>query len=166
MPGDRRQRRDADDLSWSLALPGLAPPPAVGRDGVLRLPGICLPAPRHHGEERQVHRVRPGSQPGSGQTDEQDRLWWHFRRLTNLTREQLTALIGPVIRGWLAYYGRFRHSELRPLLARINYRVQQWIRHKYRRLRAHKAMKRAWDRITAQMPGLLPHWRWETGAWY
>jgi RNA-directed DNA polymerase len=74
--------------------------------------------------------------------------------------------IGPVIRGWMAYYGRFRHSELHPLLARINRRVQQWIRAKYRRLRACRAMKRAWDRITAQTPGLLPHWRWETGAWY
>jgi RNA-directed DNA polymerase len=91
---------------------------------------------------------------------------WHFRTLTNLTWEQLTALIGPVIRGWMAYYGRFRHSELHPLLARINYRVQQWIRAKYRRLRPYRAMKRAWDRITTQMPGLLPHWRWETGAWY
>jgi RNA-directed DNA polymerase len=91
---------------------------------------------------------------------------WHLRRHTNLTWEQLTDWIGPVIRGWMTYYGRFRHSELHPLLARINRRVQQWIRAKYRRLRAYRAMKRAWDRITAQMPGLLPHWRWETGAWY
>ena len=74
---------------------------------------------------------------------------------------------GPaVICGWMACYGRFRHSELHPLLARINRRVQQWIRAKYRRLRAYRAMKRAWDRITTQMPGLLPHWRWEIGAWY
>lgn len=91
---------------------------------------------------------------------------WHLRRHANLTWEQLTDWIGPVIRGWMAYYGRFRHSELHPLLARINRRVQQWIRAKYRRLRAYRAMKRAWDRITAQMPGLLPHWRWQTGAWY
>jgi RNA-directed DNA polymerase len=91
---------------------------------------------------------------------------WHLRRHTNLTWEQLTDWIGPVIRGWMAYYGRFRHSELHPLLSRINRRVQQWIRRKYRRLRPYPAMKRAWDRITAQTPGLLPHWRWETGAWY
>jgi hypothetical protein len=91
---------------------------------------------------------------------------WHLRRHTNLTWEHLVAWIGPVIRGWMAYYGRFRHSGLRPLLSRINHRVQQWIRAKYRRLKAYRAMKRAWDRITAQMPGLLPHWRWETGAWY
>ena len=91
---------------------------------------------------------------------------WRLHRLTNLTWEQLTGLIGPVIRGWMTYYGRFRHSGLHPLLARINYHVQEWIRAKYRRLRPYKAMKRAWNRITAQMLGLLPHWRWETGARY
>lgn len=68
---------------------------------------------------------------------------WRLRKLTDLTWEQLAGLIGPVIRGWMAYYGRFRHSELDPLLARINYHVQEWIRAKYRRLRPFKAMKRA-----------------------
>lgn len=51
-------------------------------------------------------------------------------------------------------------------VARINWHVQEWIGRKYRRLKPYKAMKRAWNRITAQSPGLLPHWRWETGAWY
>ena len=91
---------------------------------------------------------------------------WHLRKLTNLTWAQLTGWIGPVIRGWMAYYGRFRHSGLHPLLARINYHVQEWIRAKYRRLRPLKAMKRAWNRITTQTPGLLPHWRWVTSAGY
>ena len=91
---------------------------------------------------------------------------WRLHRLTDLTWEQLAGWIGPVIRGWMAYYGRFRRSVLDPLLARINYHVQKWIRRKYRRLRPYRAMKRAWNRITAQTPGLLPHWRWVTGAWY
>ena len=91
---------------------------------------------------------------------------WQLHRLTALTWEQLAGWIGPVIRGWMAYYGRFRHSELHPLLARINWHVQEWIRRKYRRLKPFKAMKRAWNRITTQKPGLLPHWRWQTGAWY
>lgn len=56
----------------------------------------------------------------------------------------------------MACYGRFRHSVLDPLLARINHHVQKWIRRKYRRLRPYRAMKRAWNRVTAQMPGLLP----------
>jgi hypothetical protein len=37
------------------------------------------------------------------------------------------------------------------------------IRLRYRRLKPYRAMKRAWDRITAQTPGLLPHWRWDRG---
>ena len=53
---------------------------------------------------------------------------WQLRRLTNLTWEQLTGLIGPVIRGWMAYYGRFRRSGLHPRLARINYHVQERIK--------------------------------------
>jgi RNA-directed DNA polymerase len=52
---------------------------------------------------------------------------WHLRRHTNLTREQLAGWIGPVIRGWMAYYGRFRHSVLDPLLARIIYHVNRAI---------------------------------------
>ena len=55
---------------------------------------------------------------------------WRLHRRTDLTWEQLAGWIGPVIRGWMAYYGRFRHSELHPLLARINYHVQEWIRRK------------------------------------
>jgi hypothetical protein len=54
---------------------------------------------------------------------------------TDLTWEKLAGWIVPVIRGWMAYYGRFRRSVLDPLLARINHHVQKWIRRKYRRLR-------------------------------
>jgi len=35
---------------------------------------------------------------------------WRLHRLTDLTWEQLAGWIGPVIRGWMAYYGRFRRS--------------------------------------------------------
>ena len=62
--------------------------------------------------------------------------------------------------------GKFRRSELYSLLARINYYLRKWVRAKYKRLRPVRAMLRAWERVTAQYPGLLPHWRWVTGAWY
>lgn len=91
---------------------------------------------------------------------------WQLHRHVSLTWEQLTDWIAPVIQGWMAYYGRFRPSGLYCLLARINYHVQKWVRAKYKRLRPVKAMLRAWKRITDQNPGLLPHWRWVTGAWY
>ena len=91
---------------------------------------------------------------------------WQLHRHVNLTWEQLAGWISPVIRGWMAYYGKFRRSELYSLLARINYHVRKWVRAKYKRLRPVRAMLRAWKRVATQNPGLLPHWRWVTGAWY
>ena len=91
---------------------------------------------------------------------------WQLHHHVSLTWDQLVHWIAPVIRGWMAYYGRYRRSELFPLLARINYHLQKWLRAKYRRLKGFKAMIAAWDRVTTQSPGLLPHWRWVTHSWY
>lgn len=44
----------------------------------------------------------------------------------------LARMINPVLRGWLAYYGRFYRSALYPLFDRINDRLMRWIRKKYR----------------------------------
>ena len=71
---DRSRPGAAPGQDQDHLLQGLPPPQAMGRAGVLRLPGLCLPSQRHHGEERQVHRVRPGSQPEGGQADERGRL--------------------------------------------------------------------------------------------
>ena len=91
---------------------------------------------------------------------------WHLHRHVNLTWTQLTRWIGPVIRGWMSYYGRYFRSELYPLLARVNHHVMRWLRAKYRRLRSFKALWRAWDRVTTRHPNALPHWQWVTGAWW
>jgi RNA-directed DNA polymerase len=91
---------------------------------------------------------------------------WQLHRHVRLTWDQLTDWIAPIIAGWMDYYGRYRKSGLYSLLARINHHIQRWIRAKYKRLRPTRAMLRAWDRITAQAPGMLPHWKWVTEAWY
>ncbi len=88
---------------------------------------------------------------------------WQLSRHVNLTWTQLAQWIGPVIRGWMSYYGRYYRSALYPLLARVNYHVQQWLRRKYRRLRSLRALARAWKRATSQNPNALPHWKWTTG---
>jgi group II intron reverse transcriptase/maturase len=89
---------------------------------------------------------------------------WRLHRHVNLTWEQLVQWIGPLIRGWMSYYGRYYRSALYPLLARVNFYIQRWLRRKYRRLRPLKALARAWKRITAQNPRALPHWQWTTGV--
>jgi RNA-directed DNA polymerase len=90
---------------------------------------------------------------------------WRLARRVSLSWRELAAMTGPVIRGWMNSYGRFYRSALYPLLARINYHIQQWVRAKYKKCRPVKAMLRAWEQVITCYPGTFPHWRWVTWAW-
>jgi RNA-directed DNA polymerase len=90
---------------------------------------------------------------------------WRLRRKVTLSWAELIRWISPVIRGWMSYYGRYYRSALYPLLARINYRIQRWLQAKYKRLRAFKALHKAWERVTTQYPRAFPHWPWVAWAW-
>ncbi len=90
---------------------------------------------------------------------------WHLRRKNALSWKDLIRWLGPVIRGWMSYYGQFHRSELYPLLSRVNHHLVKWLRAKYKRLRSHRALWRAWKRVTTQYPDAFPHWKWVTSAW-
>jgi hypothetical protein len=69
-------------------------------------------------------------------------------------------------RDTIGKYSRFTGLDLAvspKAIKRMNAVVSGWRLHRHTGLTWEQ---RAWDRITAQTPGLLPHWRWETGAWY
>jgi RNA-directed DNA polymerase len=91
---------------------------------------------------------------------------WRLHRHVNLSWNDLTRWIGPVIRGWMNYYGRYYRSAMHPLLSRINHHIQRWLQGKHKRLRSDKAMWRTWNRVTTQYPSALPHWQWTTSAWW
>jgi RNA-directed DNA polymerase len=90
---------------------------------------------------------------------------WRLRSRRHLSWPDLIRWIGPVIAGWINYYGQFYRSQMYPLYKRINSRLRQWLKARYRRLRRRNALDRAWDRVTTQTPGALPHWQWITNAW-
>jgi hypothetical protein len=85
---------------------------------------------------------------------------WQLHRRTELSLAELAEMINPVVRGWMQYYGAFYRSALSMLLARINTYLVRWTRKKYRRLRAHRKARAAWDRVTMQFPGYFAHWAW------
>ncbi len=58
------------------------------------------------------------------------------------------------------YYGAFYRSALSTLLARINTYLVRWIRKKYKRLRAQKKARAAWEQVTRQYPSYFAHWAW------
>ena len=73
--------------------------------------------------------------------------------------EQLAELLAPPVRGWMAYYCRFRGSEFQPIAEYIDGCIVRWAMRKHKRLRGHKRRAIAWlDRLKRKSPGLFVHW--------
>ena len=63
------------------------------------------------------------------------------------------------IRGWLNYYGRFRQYEMAGVFMRLNFRILNWSRKKYKSLRYSRRANYAWlKRICNSNPALFVHW--------
>jgi RNA-directed DNA polymerase len=86
---------------------------------------------------------------------------WDPRGWFTMTIEDIARMMNPVIQGWINYYGKFYGSELRVILQRINLKLAQWIRKKFKKFRHYK--RRAIERlclIAKNSPGLFAHWNW------
>ena len=88
----------------------------------------------------------------------------HLRSGTEL--QDIAAWVNPVVRGWMAYYGRFYRTALNSLLQRINTYLVRWAKRKYKRLRTFKKVRRWWEGLTARQPRLFAHWAWMTDSKY
>lgn len=87
---------------------------------------------------------------------------WRLHKRTNEGAADLARMINPVVRGWLAYYGRFYHSALSRLLYRINTYLLRWIRKKYRV--GWKDAVRRMTRGYRRRPAAFAHWTWAAPA--
>lgn len=88
---------------------------------------------------------------------------WRINRRSDRTLEEFAAMVNPVVRGWINYYGRFYRSVLIPILRRINAYLVRWAMNKYKRLRGSRRRARQWlVAVFRRQPDLFHHWR--TGA--
>jgi RNA-directed DNA polymerase len=81
-------------------------------------------------------------------------------RQTHLPLQEIARQVNPLLRGWIAYYGRYNPSALGPLFGYVNQRILAWVRRKFKSLRAHKV--RACHlllRLSSECAGLFEHWR-------
>jgi RNA-directed DNA polymerase len=83
-----------------------------------------------------------------------------IHRKTNLSLNDLAAILNPIVGGWMDYYGHYYRSALYPLLRHLNTYLRRWAWKKYKRLRGHKRFQRWWNGILAREPRLFTHWRW------
>ena len=83
----------------------------------------------------------------------------NINRSTQLKMSELAEKINPMVRGWIEYYGAFYPEPLKRFLIRIDLRLGDWARNKYKQLRGHK--RRSWDwlkRCRATFPNMFVHW--------
>lgn len=78
---------------------------------------------------------------------------------SSLSLEDLAIRMAPRVRGWMAYYCRFRGSEFQPVADHLDRLIVRWAMRKYKRLRGHKSRAFAWlDRVKRERPDLFVHW--------
>jgi len=80
----------------------------------------------------------------------------NIRRRINESLETFAQEMNPQIRGWIAYYGKHRKSEMGKVFFRLNKRISNWIRDKHKigireAVEKHKALAKA-------NPKLFAHW--------
>ncbi|APG25420.1 MULTISPECIES: group II intron reverse transcriptase/maturase [Syntrophotalea] len=84
-----------------------------------------------------------------------------IHRRTSLTLQELAALLNPMVRGWVGYYGTFYPEPLRRFLVRLDLRLGRWARKKYKTLRRRKQRSWAWlKRCRKSSPRLFVHWEY------
>ena len=84
----------------------------------------------------------------------------NLRNRSDLSLNDISKMYNCVIRGWMAYFGKFRPSAMRAALRHFNKTLVAWARHKFKSLKGSpiKAIQ-FMHKIAAQEPNLFAHWK-------
>ena len=79
-------------------------------------------------------------------------------RYTQRTIEQIAIALNAKVRGWLHYYTRYNKWAIGHIMYKINGRLIQWIRRKFKVTSKHKAIAML-KRKQQLCPKLFAHWQ-------
>jgi len=83
-----------------------------------------------------------------------------LRRQTQLSLQDIAQQLNPLLRGWIAYYGRYAPSALYPLLRYVNQTLVAWAMRKFKRFKRHKVQASQFlQRLATECVDLLVHWQ-------
>ena len=84
----------------------------------------------------------------------------NYRNRTELSLRDISRLHNPILRGWLAYYGKFYPSAMYPVFRHFNKTLVAWAMRKFKRLKGHKTRASLLlERIAEKQPHLFIHWQ-------
>ena len=83
----------------------------------------------------------------------------NLRRQTQLSLQDIAQQLNPLLRGWIAYYGRYAPSALYPLLRYVNHTLVAWAMRKFKCFKDHKVRaSQFFQRLAAERKDLFVHW--------
>lgn len=83
-----------------------------------------------------------------------------LRHRTELSMADIARQINPLLRGWIAYYGRYAPSALKPMLRYVNLTLRAWAMRKFKRFAAKTIRAgRFLERMARDKADLFVHWR-------
>jgi RNA-directed DNA polymerase len=85
---------------------------------------------------------------------------WKIQLKSEKTIEDIARMFGPMIRGWINYYGLFHPSALKMTADLLNRYLARWAMRKFKRYRGHKRRALQWiGKIAQRQPNLFAHWQ-------
>jgi len=83
----------------------------------------------------------------------------NLRRQTQLSLQDIARMLNPLLRGWIAYYGRHAPTALYPVLRYVNQTLVVWARRKFKRFKDHTIRASQFlQRLAAKRRDLFVHW--------
>ncbi|CAN7677217.1 group II intron reverse transcriptase/maturase [Pararhizobium sp. LjRoot238] len=83
-----------------------------------------------------------------------------IRRQTSVAMTEIARQLNPLLRGWIAYYGRYTASALGPFLRYVNQTLQAWMMRKFKRFKGRKTKAGTFlIRLKRECPNLFVHWK-------
>jgi RNA-directed DNA polymerase len=84
----------------------------------------------------------------------------NLRNHTHSSLADIARRINPLLRGWIAYYGRHAPSALYPMLRYVNQTLLAWAMRKFKRFARHKIRASHFlQRLSQTNADLFEHWR-------
>jgi group II intron reverse transcriptase/maturase len=84
----------------------------------------------------------------------------NLRRQTQLSLQDIAQQLNPLLRGWIAYYGRYAPSALYPVLRYVNQTLVAWAMRKFKRFKRHKVQASQFlERLATECVDIFVHWQ-------
>lgn len=86
---------------------------------------------------------------------------WKLHKRMSENIEDLASFINPKVRGWINHYGMFNRSALLQITSYIEYKLADWARRKYKRLKTRLRKAKTWLRRIRNRQHNTPfeHWK-------